>query len=287
MNIIAIVLPIYLIIAVGVLLGKVKKLNLDSFVFIIMYITGPALIIASLQKSDIQMAEFSSMMIYTAIIVLSLWLISTVIIKLSKTKEKGIQLPMIFGNTGYLGFPIALFAFGVIGLSYAVIYSAIETIIIMSLGIYLAHHKNDFREIFRIPLIYAVIIALFFNIINYKIPSLLLTPIDMIGQISIPLALIVLGYRLTKIEVTSLKKAFFASVFKMGVGLIIALVIISVFSLTGLIKNILILEAAMPSAVFTMIICYKYRRDPDLVASVVLVSTLLSIITIPLILWFL
>lgn len=287
MNIIAIVLPIYLIIAVGVLLGKVKKLNLDSFVFIIMYITGPALIIASLQKSDIQMAEFSSMMIYTTIIVLSLWLISTVIIKLSKTKEKGIQLPMIFGNTGYLGFPIALFAFGVIGLSYAVIYSAIETIIIMSLGIYLAHHKNDFREIFRIPLIYAVIIALFFNIINYKIPSLLLTPIDMIGQISIPLALIVLGYRLTKIEVTSLKKAFFASVFKMGVGLIIALVIISVFSLTGLIKNILILEAAMPSAVFTMIICYKYRRDPDLVASVVLVSTLLSIITIPLILWFL
>ncbi len=287
MNIINIVIPIFLIIALGALLGKIKKLNLDPFIFIIMYITAPALVFSSLQKSEIKIAEFFSMIGYVLIIILILWVISTIIIKLSRIKEKGLQLPMMFGNTGYLGFPVALFAFGVIGLSYAVIYSAIETVVLMSLGIYLAHHKNDFREIFKIPLIYAILIALLFNIINYKLPSLVLTPIDMIGQITIPLALIVLGYRLTKIKVKQVKKALLVSLFRIGAGFIIALSIVSLFSLTGVLRNILILEAAMPSAVLTMVICHKYRRDPDLVASIVFISTLISIITIPIILWFL
>lgn len=252
-----------------------------------MYITAPALIISSLQKSNIQIKEFFSMAIYTAIIVLSLWLISTLVIKISKTKQKGIQLPMMFSNSGYLGFPTALFAFGVLGLSYAVIYSSIETIILMSLGIYLAHQKNEIKEIFKIPLIYAVIIALILNIINYKLPNILLTPIDMVGQITIPLALIVLGYRLTQIKITDVKKAFLASLFKIGTGFIIAILIVTIFQITGTTKNILILLASMPSAVLTMVICHKYKRDSELVASVILISTLLSIITIPLILWFL
>jgi hypothetical protein len=287
MNILQVVLPVFLIIAVGAFLGKIKKLNLDPFIFILVYITAPSLIISALQKTDIRITEFLPMIFYTLIIVLSLALISTLIIKLSKTKQKGIQLPMIFGNTGYLGYPIALLAFGTVGLSYAVIYSSIETIIMMSLGIYLANKKNNFKEMFKVPLIYAVIIALFLNTINYKLPIALLTPIDMIGQITIPLALIILGYRLTEIRLRSLNKALLAALFKMGIGLIIAIALVAIFSLTGIPKNILILQAAMPSAVFTMILAHKYKRDSDLVASIVLLSTLFSLITIPLILWFL
>ncbi len=287
MNLIQVVLPIFLIIALGAFLSKVKKLNLDPFIFIIMYITAPALIISSIQKSEIKITGFFSMFIYSLIVALSLWLISSIILKLFKIKEKGIQLPMMVGNSGYLGFPVALFAFGVLGLSYAVVYSAVDTIILMSLGIYIASHKNSFKEIFKVPLIYAVIIALFFNLINYKLPNLALTPLDMIGQITIPLALMVLGYRLIKIKIKDVKKALLASLFKIGVGFILALSIVNIFSLTGIVKNILILQAAMPSAVLTMILCQKYKRDADLVASVILISTLLSIITIPLVLWFL
>jgi hypothetical protein len=109
----------------------------------------------------------------------------------------------------------------------------------------------------------------------------------MIGQITIPLALIILGYRLTEIRLRSLNKALLAALFKMGIGLIIAIALVAIFSLTGIPKNILILQAAMPSAVFTMILAHKYKRDSDLVASIVLLSTLFSLITIPLILWFL
>ena len=96
-----------------------------------------------------------------------------------------------------------------------------------------------------------------------------------------------MGDRLTKIKIKFFKKAFLAALFKITFGFIIATLLVTIFSLTGILKDILILQAAMPSAVLTMVICYKYRRDPDLVASVVFISTLLSIITIPLILWFL
>jgi len=287
MNILNVVLPVFLIIALGAFLSKIKKLNLDPFVFIIMYITAPALILASIQKTDIKITQFFSMITYTLIVVFSLWLISTIILKISKTNQKGIQLPMIFGNTGYLGYPIALLAFGTIGLSYAVIYSSIETVIMMSLGVCIANKKNNFKEVFRLPLIYAVLIALFFNTINYKLPPILLIPIDMIGNITIPLALIVLGCTLTRIKVKFLNKAILITAFKMLGGFLIAILVVTIFSLKGIPKNILILQAAMPSAVFTMILCHKYKRDADLVASIVFLSTLLSIITIPLILWFL
>jgi predicted permease len=138
-----------------------------------------------------------------------------------------------------------------------------------------------------VPLIYAIIFALILNILNFKLPEVMLIPIDMIGQVTIPLALIVLGYRLTKIKIKDAQKAFLASIFKMGAGLILALLLISIFSIEGVLKNVLILIASMPSAVLTMVICHKYRRDADLVASVILISTLLSLISIPLILLFL
>ena len=282
-----IVLPIFSLIALGAIIGKFKKIEIDTLVFIIMYIAAPCLVISSLQKSTIQLSEFFWMMTFTLLVVFSLFILSGFVLRILKVKEKGLQLPMIFGNTGYLGFPVALLAFGVAGLSQAVIYSSVETVLLMSLGIFLANKKNDWKEIFKVPLIYAVIIALVFGVINYTLPALVLTPIDLIGQITIPLALLVLGYRLTKIKLKDTKKALLASIFKIGVGFIIALTIVLAFSLTGVVRDVLILQAAMPSAVLTMVITHSYKRNADLVASVVFISTLLSMITIPLLLWFL
>jgi len=87
MNIIEVVLPVFLIIGLGVLLGKFKKINIDPFIFIIMYVTAPALVISALQKSEIKIIEFSSMILYTLIIVTALFLISKIIIKILKVKE--------------------------------------------------------------------------------------------------------------------------------------------------------------------------------------------------------
>jgi len=194
---------------------------------------------------------------------------------------------MTIGNTGYLGYPVALFAFGIAGLSRAVVYDMIGSLFLFSLGIYIIHRKNEIKEIFKIPLIYAVVIGLVFNLLKIPIPEIIFKPIEMIGMITIPLALLVLGYQLTEIKINSAKIAFLASLFRIIGGFLAAMLIINIFSITGLVKNIVLIQAAMPSAVMTMILTAKYKRDASLVASIVLITTVLSIFTIPLILWLL
>jgi predicted permease len=287
MNILQVVLPVFLIILVGYVIGKFKKINVQLMVDLIVYIAGPCLIFSSVSRSDINLTDFFTIALAAAGVILILAFLVFIILKLTKSKRIGLYLPMSIGNSGYLGYPVALFAFGIAGLSRAVVYDMTNSLILYSLGIYIIHHKNEIKEMFKIPLLYAVVIGLFFGILKIPVPSLIFKPIEMIGMSTIPLALLVLGYKLTAIKIDSARIAFFASLFRIIGGFLVAFLIIKVFSISGLVKNIVLIQAAMPSAVMTMILCQKYRRDASLVASIVLITTLLGIVTIPLILWFL
>ncbi len=287
MNVLQIVLPVFLIILVGYVTGNFKKVNVQLMVDLIVYIAGPCLIFSSVSRSDINLTDFFTIALVAAGVILILAFLVFIILKLTKSKRIGLYLPMTIGNSGYLGYPVALFAFGMAGLSRAVVYDMTNSLILYSLGIYTIHHKNEIKEMFKIPLLYAVVIGLFFGILKIPVPELIFKPIEMIGMITIPLALLVLGYKLTAIKIDSAKIAFFASLFRIIGGFLVALLIIKLFSISGLVKNIVLIQAAMPSAVMTMILCQKYRRDASLVASIVLITTLLGIVTIPLILWFL
>jgi len=280
------VIPVFLIILVGYVIGKYKKVNVQPMVDLIVYISGPCLIFASVSRSDINLSDFFTMALAAIGVILTLALLVFLFLKLTKSEKIGLYLPLTIGNTGYLGYPVALFAFGMAGLSRAVVYDMMGSLFLFSLGIYIVHHKNEFKEIFKVPLIYAVVIGLLFNIFRINTPEMIFKPIEMIGLITIPLALMILGYKLTKIKVSSFKIALFASLFKIIGGFLIALLMVKLLSLTGLVRDVLLVQAAMPSAVMSMILCQKYNRDADLVASIIFVSTLLSIITIPLVLWF-
>jgi len=281
-----VVLPVFLIIVIGFVIGKHRKINVQPFINLIIYITGPALIFSSIVPSDINLNDFGIISASAIGIIAILGVITFIIFKITKTKKVGLYLPITIGNTGYLGYPVALFAFGVAGLSRAVVYDMVNSLVLFSIGIYIIHKKNDWKEIFKIPLIYAVLLGLAFNLFKIPVNEIIFKPIETIGMITIPLALLVLGYQLTQIKITSAKTAILASIFRIVGGFLAALLIIKVFDISGLVKNIILLEAAMPSAVMTMILTAKYKRDSSLVASIVLITTVLGILTIPLILLF-
>ena len=278
------VIPVFLIIAIGFVIGKKRKIDVQPIVDLIVYIAGPSLIFVSLAKSNIELNDFLTMVIVTVVFTSILWLLAYIIFKITKSKNYGLYLPMAHGNTGYLGWPIALFAFGIAGLSRAVIFDAVASVFLFSLGIYVVHRRNELKEIFKIPLIYALILGFLFNFFKIPVPKMAFSALEMIGMITIPAALLVLGYKLTEIKLKSAKIAFLASLFKIGIGFLVAFLIVALFSITGITRDIILLEASMPSAVFTMILCQKYKRDAALVASTVLISTIISIFTIPLIL---
>lgn len=281
------VIPVFTIILVGYAIGKIKKVEIQPFVDLIVYIAAPCLILSSIARSDINLTEFSTIAIAALAIILSMAFLALLILKLTKWGKNGLCLPMTFGNTSYLGYPVALFAFGMDGLSRAVVYDMMNSLIIFSLGIYIIHHRNELKEAFKVPLLYAVVIGLIVNLLNIAIPSAIFKPIEMIGLITIPLALLVLGYKLTEIKLEGVQTALLASVFKILGGFSLALIIINLFSIEGLTKDIILLQAAMPSAVMSMILASKYERDASLVASVVLITTMIGMVTIPLILYIL
>ena len=278
------VIPIFSIIVVGYAIGRIKKVNIQAFVDLIVYIAGPCLIFASIARSDINVADFTTIAGAALAIILIMAFSAFLIFKITNSDRKGLYLPMVFGNTSYLGYPAALFAFGMDGLSRAVVYDMINSLVIFSFGIYIVHHKNELQEAFKVPLLYAVVIGLAVNLLQIHVPDLVFTPIELIGMITIPLALLVLGYKLTEIKISAAKIALLASVFRIGGGVLVALVIINLLSIDGLVKDIIVLQAAMPSAVMSLILAAKYNRDASLVASVVLITTVLSMISIPLIL---
>src|SRR3989344_5689222 len=194
------VIHVFLIIAIGFVIGKKRKIDVQPVVDLIIYIAGPSLIFISLAKSSIELNDFLTMVIVTVAFTLILWLLAYIIFKITKSKNYGLYLPMAHGNTGYLGWPIALFAFGIAGLSRAVIFDAVASVFLFSLGIYVAHHKNELKEVFKIPLLYALVLGFLFNFFKMPVPKIIFNSVEMIGMITIPLALLVLGYKLTEIK---------------------------------------------------------------------------------------
>ena len=281
------VIPVFLIILISYLIDKKKKINLDPLIDIAIYITTPALVFSAIQKHELVLTNFFKIALSAIVVVLVSGLIGHFVLKLLKIKKKELLLPMMFMNSGNIVYPINLFAFGALGLSMAVKYDIFNALLVFSLGIYIAEKKASIKEVFKFPLIYAAVLGIIFAVFKLQLPMLLMRPIELVAGAAIPLQLIILGMSLTRVDFKDLKLAFFGSVYRIGVGFILALIMVSILRPETLPKNVILLQSSMPAALFTVILAQKYKRDVGLVASTVLISTVLSMLTISIILFFL
>jgi predicted permease len=190
----------------------------------------------------------------------------------------------MFMNSGFIGYPLALFALGEAGLSKAVIYDITNAFFIFTLGIYIASQGRDRWQVFKIPFIYAAAAGIIISLCGIKIPHFIYSPLYLVGGTTIPLALFMLGCRLASMKIVSWKLPFTASCLRLGIGLGLGLLAVFLFKLQGVIAKVVILSSSLSSAVTTVALAEEYDSDPELVASTIFLSTLLSIITIVIIL---
>ncbi|MFH1396889.1 MAG: AEC family transporter [archaeon] len=281
-----VIVPVFIVLVVSFLIGKVKKINLKPLIDLSVYLLVPALVFTSILKEEFIFKDFSMLFLSSLFVILGAGLITYIFFKVKKIKYRGLYLPIMFMNTGNIGFPVALYAFGQAGLTQAVLYSTVGSLVIFSLGVYIAAKKMNFIEIFKLPLIYAAVFGILFAVFGINIPEVLFRPIDLIGQAAIPMQLIILGLSLSVVKVKCLKCAIYSSMARLGLGFVLALLFVSIFNVSGLTRSMIIVLSTMPSALFTIILSQRYRRNADMVASTVFVSTLLALITIPIVLWF-
>jgi predicted permease len=197
--------------------------------------------------------------------------------------SRGFALPTLFMNAGNMGIPLALFAFGQEGMQRATLLFVIITFLQYSLGIYILNGRGNWTEIFRLPLIYAAITGLFVNLAQIKIPELLLQPVILLGQATIPIMLISLGYRLHEVESLQLGHALGGALLRIFGGFAAANIAVNLIGAEGVNRQVLLLYGALPAAVVNFILTEKYRQDPGLAASIVVLSTFVSVFTIPLV----
>lgn len=280
-----IVLPVFLIIAVGGVYAKrfkpdiswINKFNMDVFI--------PALIFSVLSSSDFQLVNYWHLVIGTSVVVLGSGLMLWPLVKLLKVSAKTFLPPMMFNNTGNMGIPLLLLAFGEAALPAAITVFITVTLLHFTLGLYILNSNTKFRSLFKIPILVASVVGLLASHFNVQLPSALATPVEMLGQISIPLMLFALGVRLLDVNFKDMKLGVVGAIACPVSGMLLAYLIAPFLTLPDQQWGILLVVAAFPPAVLNFMLAEQYQQEPQRVASIVLAGNFASLVFIPLALW--
>jgi hypothetical protein len=286
-NVIQIITPVFLIIAIGYLFACVRKISLEPIIDILLYLTIPALVISSLVKEPIVTTDLIQISIVAIVVVGGSGGLGYLYLRLiGRAGLRGFYMPVMFMNSGNIPFPLALLAFGATGLQVAVLYYIAISLLAYTLGMYIIKGNSGLAEIFKLPLIYATALGLAINFMGLDVSGPVITGLDMLGAATIPLMQLSLGYHLHSTKIQNLSLSITASAIRILGGFLIALLMVELLGIEGTTRSVILISSSMPSAVITFIMCYKYHVDSELAASIVAVSTLMSICTIPLLLFF-
>ena len=194
-------------------------------------------------------------------------------------------LPSIaFPNAGNLGLPVALYAFGTEGLGYAIAYFATSSVANFTLGQAISAGRANWRALLRVPILYAVVVGVGLSVTGLELPQWAKSTVSLIGNMTVPLMLLMLGSSLSLLRVSSFVRAALVSAIRIGLGVAVGIAVTTLFGLTGSMRAVLIMQCANPVAVYNYLFAQKWNNQPEEVAGVVVFSTFVSILTIPLLL---
>ena len=280
--------PAFLLAVVGFVWVRLKLDYPVAFITrLVMNVAIPALIFSALVKTELSpnaMAQtaLAAILCYVAVSVLAFGLV-----KFLGLEIRDYAAPLAYGNTGNLGLPLALFAFGNQGLELALVVFAISGIFTFTIGVWLTSGISSPARLLREPMIVATFAGSVFLWWDWDIPVVAIRSLDLAGQLSIPLMLITLGVAIARLNIGNLTRAFYLSIGKWLLCFVTAWAIGRLFGLSQVAFGVLVLQLCTPVAVTSYLLAEKYGADSQAVAGLVLVSTLISVITLPLTLAFL
>ncbi|MDR0901072.1 MAG: AEC family transporter [Methanobrevibacter sp.] len=290
------IIAVLVMIFLGYFLKRIELLktaDVETLNKIVINIAMPCLIFSSLYLADLSIiADLAILPLIGIIVGFSCGLIAYIILTLKKYPKKkkwSILLPIILGNTAFLGFPLILGVFGSEGLIRAIFYDMASLITFLSLSIILIFNfdgkfKDAIKRVLSFPILWAVILGLILNFLSIPIGDLAITIIDYLAAAAIPLIMISLGLSLHFEGFKyHLKIATIATIIKLMIGPIIAMSIAILFGLTGMEFTIAIVEAGMPSGMLTLVLAIDHDLDFRLTADCALITTVFSLITLPII----
>ena len=285
-HVFSIVAPLFLIVAVGYVYGGWVNPEMGITNRLIMDVFIPALIFHVMIQKDFYPTQYVWLIVAGVILMLGSGLLAFLLAKALGWGTRSFVPPAMFSNWANLGIPLYVLALGDQALDGGVMLVVAGNILCFTLGAYIYSGSVSIIKVLKTPIIIAVMLGLLFNALQIQVPMFIDTPINMLGQVAIPLMLFSLGVRLTKVSLSDYVIGSVMAVFCPVVGVAIALLLIQVIPMSELHANILVLFGALPPAIINFMLAEQYNNDPEKIASMVVIGNLATIITIPIALLF-
>lgn len=279
----AVILPVLLIAGIGFTWARMGR-RFDS-VFLTDIVTNigtPCLVAHSLTTLKVAPETLAEMGGAALIAIAGFFILGLITLTAMRLSLNSYLPALTFPNTGNMGLPLSLFAFGEQGLALAVAYFACTVTLQFTLGISISAGNLSLSRLVRTPTIYAVVISILVLTFNIPVPLWISNTIGVLGGLTIPMMLLTLGVSIATLKVHALGRNLLLSCLRMGGGFLIALAVTQFFDLSPIAAGVLIIQSSMPVAVFNFLFAQYYGRAHADVAAMVVISTALSFLTLPL-----
>ncbi|MDP1520992.1 AEC family transporter [Porticoccus litoralis] len=282
--------PVLIVIGLGFCWGRSRVPYASEFVTrAVMNIGAPCLVVSAISQADISGEGFAQVAIAASVVLAGTALLGAIVIRLMGGDLRALLSPIVFPNTGNMGLPLCLFAFGEEGLALAVAFFMVQMTTLMTFGVALMSRSGTglwatLRGLLQQPLIHAIAIALIMLASDVQLPVWVDSTLKLLGDFTIPLMLLTLGVSLSTLSTTGWWRSMGLSLLRIVGGLAFAWLAVTWMGMSGPARNVVLLQAIMPAAVFNYLLALKYDREPAAVAGIVVASTVMALVAVPLLL---
>ncbi len=288
-----VVAPIIAIVGLSIVFARRFNPDVRALCSVAVYLFTPFLVLDGMANSDITLDEFTRIGIVVTVVTLvmgALGLGITRFLRFDRKLEGAFLLSILLMNAANYGFPLNEFAFGVSGLQRAMIFYVMSAVIANTIGVFLASRgsasiRQSLLNMFRVPLLYGMIIGLVINFAGYSLPLPVQRLVSLLGQASVPTMMVVLGIQLTGANLKGrLGPIMLATGLKLVVAPLVVIALTVFLEMPELTEQVSIIEAGMPTAIFAGVLATEFGSDAEFTTAVTLVSTLASVLTLSILL---
>lgn len=281
-----IVLPVFAVAALGFIFGRRQKRTPDmTFInYANVMVFCPALVFSALLANPVEMGQSWPLITAGVLIIIVPGVLLSFIPKPGVSKP-AFLVPGMFRNTGNIGIPLMMLAYGKHMLGDIVLLFVLANLLHFSLGLFLLSRGGSRWMWLKNPNVWAAVFGVLLAPYTAYIPDFVITSVDITGQIAIPLMLFGLGVRLSLDKIEQIGLALRINIMYLLAGLLTLPIVLYILPLSPEWSRLIVLSVMLPPAVLNYLLCEQYKVEPKTVASVVLLGNVMSIITIPTVIW--
>ena len=258
-----------------------KPFDTQMVTSLVTLVTTPCLIVATMGKTTLDLQALMEVAGLAVAVLATTFVVSAVILRLTGQPFRVFLPSLVFPNTGNMGIPLCMLAFGEAGLALSLAWMMLYSVAHFSLGLAIVSGQGLSVKLFRHPILVSVFLAVAMVGFELTLPQWLYNTVSLIGDLTIPLMLITLGVSLSQLKVHHAGKGAAFAALRLLIGFAVGFAVAEALALEGALRGVVLIESTMPVAVFNYLLAKAYQRGAEEVAAMVVFSTLMAFLMLP------